>query len=54
MPKLLHARPSDDPAEEIKSCKLANSRHAPGDWIYRARIVVRSWEGLRTTPSALC
>ena len=53
MPKLLHSRrPSDDPAEEIKSRKLANSRHAPGAWINRARIIVRSWEELRTTQIA--
>jgi hypothetical protein len=48
MPKLLYARPSDNLAEEIKIRKLANSRHAPGDWINRARMIVRSWEGLRT------
>lgn len=28
--------------------KLANSRHAPADWIMRARMIVRSWDGLRT------
>jgi transposase len=27
---------------------LAHSRHAPGDWILRARIIARSWDGLRT------
>src|SRR5215211_8776410 len=48
MPKLLHARASQDTLEEQKVRKLANSRHAPADWVMRARIVVRSWDGLRT------
>ena len=30
MPKLLHARPPQNTAEEQKVRKLANSRHAPG------------------------
>ncbi len=33
MPKLLRARAPQDTAEEQKVHKLANSRHAPGDWI---------------------
>jgi transposase len=48
MPKLLHARAPQDAAEEQKVRKLANSRHAPADWIMRARIIARSWDGLRT------
>jgi transposase len=48
MPKLLHARAPRDVAEEQKVRKLANSRHAPADWIMRARMIVRSWDGLRT------
>jgi len=48
MPKLLHARAPQDTAEEHKVRKLANSRHAPGDWIMRARMIARSWDGLRT------
>jgi len=48
MPKLLHARAPQDMAEEQKVRKLANSRHAPADWIMRARMIVRSWDGLRT------
>ncbi len=48
MPKLLHARAPRDTAEERKVRKLANSRHAPADWIMRARMIVRSWDGLRT------
>jgi transposase len=39
-------------AEEQKVRKLANSRHAPGDWIMRARMIVCSWDGLRTTQIA--
>jgi transposase len=49
MPKLLYARPPGDPDEEQQIRKLANSRHAPGDWILRARMIVLSWSGLRTT-----
>src|SRR5215217_2892856 len=49
MPKLLHARAPQDKAEEQKVRKLANSRHAPADWIMRARMIARSWDGLRTT-----
>jgi transposase len=52
MPKLLHARPPLDAAEERQVRKLASSRHAPGDWIARAHMIVRSWEGLRTTAIA--
>jgi transposase len=48
MPKLLHALAPRDVAEEQKVRKLANSPHAPGDWIMRARMIVRSWDGLRT------
>jgi transposase len=48
VPKLLHARVPEDPAEEAKIRKLAGSRHAPGDWILRAQIVSLSWQGLRT------
>lgn len=52
MPKLLRARAPQDSAEEQKVHKLANSRHAPGDWIMRARMIARSWDGLRTTQIA--
>ena len=48
MPKLLRARPPLDAAEERQVRKLAASRHAPGDWIRRARMIARSWDGLRT------
>ena len=52
MPKLLFARPPLDAKEEQQIRKLAGSRHAPGDWIFRARMIVRSWEGKRTTTIA--
>jgi transposase len=52
MPKLLGARPPQDTAEEHKVRKLANSRHAPADWIMRARMIARSWDGLRTAAIA--
>jgi transposase len=52
MPKLLHARPPADAEEERKVRKLAGSRHAPGDWIMRARMIVASWDGARTSAIA--
>ena len=52
MPKLLRARPPQDPDEERKVRKLAGARHAPGDWIARARMVVGSWEGKRVAAIA--
>ena len=52
MPKLLNARAPEDVEEERKVHKLAGSRHAPGDWIFRARIVSLSWRGLRTAKIA--
>jgi transposase len=52
MPKLLRARAPQDGVEEQRVRKLANSRHAPGDRIMRARMIVRSWDGLRTTQIA--
>ena len=47
MPKLLFARPPLDAVEERTIRKLAGARHAPADWIRRARIVALSWDGLR-------
>src|SRR5919206_3926695 len=52
MPKLLRARPPLGAKEERQVRKLAGSRHAPGDWIRRARMIVRSWDGLRTSAIA--
>ena len=49
MPKLLYARAPEHAEEEGKIRKLAGSRHAPADWIFRARIISWSWQGLRTT-----
>jgi transposase len=52
MPKLLHARPAQDASEARQLRKLARSRHGPADWIRRARMIVRSWDGARTTAIA--
>lgn len=52
MPKLLRARVPEDAEEQRKVRKLAGSRHAPGDWIFRARIISLSWQGLRTAKIA--
>ena len=52
MPKLSFARPPQDEKEERQLRKLAGSRHAPGDWIVRARMIAGSWEGKRTTTIA--
>jgi transposase len=46
MPKLLFARAARDAGEERQVRKLAGARHAPADWITRARIVVASWDGM--------
>ena len=47
MPKILTARAAVDATEEAKIRKLARARHAPADWIERAKIITASWEGLR-------
>jgi transposase len=52
MPKLLFARPPLDDQEARQMRKLTGSRHAPGDWIGRAKMIVRSWERKRTTTIA--
>jgi len=49
MPKLQYARAPLDAAEERRVRRLASSRHAPGDWLLHARMVVRSWAGERTS-----
>ena len=51
-PKLRCARAAVDAEEERTVRKLAASRQAPGDWIRRARMGARSWDGLRTTAIA--
>jgi transposase len=52
MPKLLHARPPASAEEEQKIRKLAGSRHAPADWAMRARMILLSWGGARTSTIA--
>ncbi|MGO8949384.1 MAG: helix-turn-helix domain-containing protein [Ktedonobacterales bacterium] len=48
MPKQLTARPPQDATEERNVRKLSHSMHAPADWIFHAKIVAHSWDGLRT------
>ncbi len=45
MPKILRARQPFDEKEEYQVRHLARSRHGPADWILRAHIVTRSWDG---------
>ena len=52
MPKLLFARAARDAGEERQLRRLAGARHAPGDWITRASIVVSSWDGMRVASIA--
>jgi len=47
MPKILRARQPFDEKGERQVRRLAGSRHGPADWILRARIVTRSWDGQR-------
>src|SRR6266480_1261396 len=46
VPKYLRARAPHDDSEAKKIRRLAGARHAPADWIARARIVALSWDGL--------
>jgi hypothetical protein len=46
VPKYLRARAPHDDREARKIRRLAGARHAPADWIERARIVTLSWDGL--------
>jgi transposase len=48
MPKHLSARPPVDATEAGHVRKLTHSVQAPADWIFHAKIVVHSWDGLRT------
>src|SRR5258707_9474861 len=48
MPKHLAARPALDETEARQVRTLAQSAHAPADWIFHAKLVVRSWDGQRT------
>ena len=52
MPTFLYARSAVDAVEEQKIRKLAGARHAPADWIQRAKIITLSWAGLHTTAIA--
>jgi transposase len=48
MPKHLTARQPLDTTEERQVRRLTHSVHAPADWIFHAKIVAHSWDGLRT------
>jgi transposase len=48
MPAHLTARPALDAREEHQVRTLAHSAPAPADWIFHAKMVARSWDGLRT------
>jgi transposase len=52
MPKLLAARLPMDATEDHQSRRLSRSHHAPADWVWHARMIVRSWDGLRTAAVA--
>jgi len=49
MPTVLYARPPLDEREERQIRKLAHSAHAPADWVWHAQMIVRSWDGWRTS-----
>jgi transposase len=46
VPAPVVARPPVDDAERARVGRLAVARHAPADWISRARVVAASWDGL--------
>jgi len=46
VPKYLRARAPLDDVEAAKIRRLAGARHAPADWIERARLITLSWGGL--------
>jgi hypothetical protein len=48
VPKFVRAQggPPHDDSEAGKVRRLAGARHAPADWIERARIIALSWGGL--------
>jgi transposase len=52
MPQLLHARAPVDETEQRLVRKLAASRHARADWGWHAKMIVRSWDGARTSTIA--
>ena len=52
MPRYLRARVPLDDSEVRKIRRLAGARHAPADWIERARIIMLSWDGLEVAAIA--
>lgn len=53
MPKLVRAWELQDSVEGRQIRRLARRRHTPEIWMRRARIRVRSWEGLKVPDLAL-
>jgi len=45
MPKHVRARAAQDEQEARTVRKLAQSHHAPADWVSHARMIVESWAG---------
>jgi transposase len=45
MPKHVQARAAQDEQEAQTVRKLAQSHHAPADWVSHARMIVHSWAG---------
>jgi transposase len=52
VPRYLRARVPLDDSEVRKIRRLAGARHAPADWIERARIIMLSWDGLEVAAIA--
>jgi transposase len=50
--KRLFARPPEDATAAHQVRRFARRRHAPADWIQRARRLARRWDGVRTTAMA--
>jgi transposase len=46
MPTYLTARPPQEATEERQVRKLARSVHAPADWVFHAKMIVSSWDGV--------
>lgn len=49
MPKILHARPAMDTAEEKRFRKAGRGSACPVDWFHRTRMVSLSWSGSRVS-----
>ena len=52
MPKLHHAPAPVDDTEQRMERKLPTRLHPPADWVCHAKMIVRSWDGARTSTIA--